>query len=278
MIRKGLLRFSGFLVLMFVMAGCFEVSTVVSVKPDGSGTVAERMLMSRASFGQMQGLSDGDKKGKPGQPPDKAELEKKSREYGEGVRFLKVRPVITKTHEGYEALYAFRDINLLQISRKPDTGSSADSASAKEARKKNKQYVRFNLQKGSPASPARLVIMMDQDPEAVSSGSSSPGAPPANPEQQQMMANVMKEFFRGMRVFMAVDIDGSILSSNAMHRQGKRITLMDVNFDMLLADPKKFASFSALGTEPPADAMQKIMEKIPGIKIEVKKEVDVTFQ
>jgi hypothetical protein len=274
MATKGLIRVAGFIVLLFTMAGCLEVSTVVSVKPDGTGTVAERLLMSKASFGQMSSLAEGDKKGQQGQIPDKAALEKKSLEMGEGVHFISVRPVATKSHEGYEALYSFRDINLLQVNSSPDSGVSADSASGEQAPKKKKKFVHFLFKQGTPS---RLVIVMDQEKEAGPS-STVAAKPQQNPEQLKMATSIMKQFFKGMRVFMAVDINGSILSTNATHRKEKRITLMDVDFDKLLAKPKQFASFAALGSDPSSKEMQKIMKKIPGIKLETQKEVEVSFQ
>jgi len=275
MARKGLIRVAGFVVLLFTMAGCLEVSTVVSVKPDGTGTVAERILMSKASFGQMNSLTEGGKKGPAGQMPDKAALEKKSLEIGEGVRFISVRPVVTKTHEGYEALYAFRDINLLQLNRNPDSGVSADSASGDQAPKKKKQYVHFTFKEGTPS---RLVIVMDQEKEAGSFSSSAAAKPQQNAEQLKMVTSIMKQFLKGMRVFMAVDIDGTILGTNATHRKEKRITLIDVDFDKLLANPKQFASFTALGSDPSSKEMQKIFKNIPGIKLETQKEVELSFQ
>ena len=275
MVKKGLIRVAGFVVLLFTMVGCLEVSTVVSVKPDGTGTIAERMLVSKASFGPMSGLTDGDKKGKGGQIPEKAALEKKSHEMGEGVQFISVRPVVTKTHEGYEALYAFKDINLLQVSGKPDSGVAADSSSGEQAPKKKKEYVRFIFKQGSPS---RLSIVMDQEKEAGLSNSPAAAKPQQNPEQLKMATSIMKQFLKGMRVFMAVDINGSIVSSNATYRKEKRITLMDVDFDKLLANPKQFSSFAALGSDPSSPEMQKIMKKIPGIKLETQKEVHVSFQ
>ncbi len=275
MARKGLIRVAGFVVLLFSLAGCLEVSTIVSVKPDGTGTIAERMLMSKASLSQMSSLTEGSKKGQAGQMPDKAVLEKKSREIGEGVHFVSVHPVVTKTHEGYEALYAFRDINLLQLNPNPDTGISADSASGEQAPKKKKQYVRFILKQGTPS---RLVIVMDQEKEAGLSNSPAAPTPRQNPEQLKMATGIMKQFLKGMRVFMAVDINGSILRTNATHRKEKRITLIDVDFDKLLGNPKQFASFAALGSDPTSVEAQKIMKKIPGIKLETQKEVEVSFQ
>ncbi len=274
MLKKGLIRVVGFVVLLFSLAGCLEISTVVSVKPDGSGTVSEQMLMSKSSFGEMV-LADGEKKGQSGQLPGKEAFEKKSLGMGDGVRFVSVRPVVTKTQAGYEALYSFRDINLLRVNGAPDNGVSADSTSGEQSPKKKVQYVRFSLKEGSPS---RLVIVMDQEKKASLSASPDAGKPQQNAEQLKMATSIMKQFFKGMRVFMAVDVNGSILSTNATYRKEKRITLMDVNFDKLLANPKQFASFAVLGPDPSSEEMQKILKKIPGIKLETKKEVEVSFQ
>ncbi|NTV06672.1 MAG: hypothetical protein HGA59_09250 [Chlorobiaceae bacterium] len=275
MVRKGLIRIAGLVVMLVTMAGCLEISTIVRVKPDGTGTVTERLLISKASFSQTHSLNDKDKKGQPGQVPEKVELEKKTREMGEGVRFISIRPVSTKTHEGYEALFAFRDINLLQVNRNPDSGISADSASGEKAQEKKKQYIRFVLKEGSPS---KLLIMMEHEKGASVSPSSAAAKPQQNPEQLKMVANIMKEFLKGMRIFMAVDIDGSLLGTNATYRKGQRITLMDVDFDKLIANPEQFTSFSSSGTELSSEEMQKIMKKIPGIRMETKKEVEVSFK
>ncbi len=84
--------------------------------------------------------------------------------------------------------------------------------------KKKKQYVRFILKEGSPS---KLLIMMDQEKDASVSGSSAAAKPQQNPEQLKMATNIMKEFLKGMRVFMAVDIDGSMLGTNATHQKRK---------------------------------------------------------
>ena len=274
MVRNGLIRAAGFVVLLFTLAGCLEISTVVSVKPDGTGTVSEQMLMSKNSFSEMI-LTDGDKKGQSGQLPGKEAFEKKSLGMGDGVHFVSVRPIVTKTQAGYEAIYSFRDINLLQVNSAPDSGVSADSTSEEHASKRNKQYVRFSLKKDSPS---RLVIVRDHEKKASLSGSPDAAKPQQNAEQLKMATTIMKQFLKGMRVFMAVDVNGSILSTNATYRKEKRITLMDVTFDKLLANTKQFASFAALGSDPSSEEMQKILKKIPGIKLETQREVEVSFQ
>jgi len=262
------------LLLLFTLAGCLEIRTIVSVKPDGTGTVSEQMLMSKSAFGEMV-LSDGDKKGQSGQLPGKEAFEKKSLGMGDGVHFVSVRPIATKTQAGYEAIYSFRDINLLQVNSAPDSGGSADSTSKDQASKKKKQYIRFSLKEGSPAM---LVIEMDQETKPSLSGSPDAVTPKQNAEQLKMATSIMKQFLKGMRVFMAIDVNGSILSTNATYRKEKRVTLMDVDFDKLLANPKKLASVAALGSDTSSEEMRKIVQKIPGIKLETQKEVEVRFQ
>ncbi|NTW84304.1 MAG: hypothetical protein HGB36_13250 [Chlorobiaceae bacterium] len=275
MVVKNLARVCGFLALLLTLAGCLEVSTVVHVKPDGSGTVSERILISREAFSQMKPVEGKDKNDQPGKVPDKTRIEKKTREMGEGVTFVDVHPVETKSHEGYETVYAFRDINQLKISRNPDTESTADSSAGTASIKKNRQYVKFVFSKGEPS---KLKILMDQEPGEKTQSATSPATPPADPEQQKMMADLMKQFFKGMRVFLAVDVDGSLVSTNATHRSGKRITLVDVNFDKLIAHPRQFAAFNASGSGASTQQMEKIMKNITGIRVEGRKEVDVIIK
>ncbi|NTV60988.1 MAG: hypothetical protein HGA77_06745 [Chlorobiaceae bacterium] len=273
MALKYLVRFGGILVLLVTLAGCFEVSTVVSVKPDGSGTVSERMLMSKESLSQMKSLGEGDRKEKQGSVPEKESLEKKSSDYGEGVTFIGVHPVKTKTHEGYEAVYAFTDINRLRVSRTPDTASSADTSSVTP--KKEKEYVRFRFEKGSSS---RLLVELDQTQEKGGASSPAPASSATTPEQQKMAAELMKQFFKGMRVYLAVDVQGRVTGTSATYLSGNRITLVDMDFDKLMAHPKQFAAFNALGPNPSPEQMQKIVRTIPGLKVETRKELEVRFK
>jgi len=93
-----------------------------------------------------------------------------------------------------------------------------------------------------------------------------------------MMTKFMQEVFRGMHVFLAVDIDGTLLGTNAMHRTDKRVTLVDVDFDKLMENASQFALLTELGPEPNPEVLQKLLEKIPGVKVESKTKIDITFQ
>lgn len=271
MVVKILTRVCSFLGMLLMLSGCLDVSTVVRVRPDGSGTVTERMLMSREAFSEMKPVG-----GKDDNVPDKVQLEKKSLEMGEGVTFVDVHHVETKSHEGYESVYAFRDINLLRISRNPDTQAPSDSSSSAAASViKNRQYVTFAFTRGDPS---KLRILMDREPEQKTQQASPAAAQSSAPAQQKMIANFMKQFFKGMRIRLAVVVDGTLVSTNAAHRTGKRITLVDVDFDRLIAHPKQFAAFNAAGSGSSTKQMQRIMKNIAGIRVESRNEVDVVIK
>src|SRR4030095_2709752 len=62
-VMKAPLRVLAALVVAIFVAGCFQSEVIVSVKPDGSGTVTETMLMSKAMVDQMKQMAEGFTKG-----------------------------------------------------------------------------------------------------------------------------------------------------------------------------------------------------------------------
>jgi len=56
------------------------------------------------------------------------------------------------------------------------------------------------------------------------------------------------------------------------------VTLVDVDFDKLMENASQFALLTELGPEPNPEVLQKLLEKIPGVKVESKTKIDITFQ
>ncbi|HEY4613212.1 MAG TPA: hypothetical protein VII11_09535, partial [Bacteroidota bacterium] len=115
------------LLSIFVLAGCLEVQTTVSVKPDGSGTVRERVLVKSDMLIMMMKMAksmkeDGDENGKKKKSGlfDEQELREKAETMGEGVTYKSGKILSSDDGEGYEATYAFKDINTLHVSETPD--------------------------------------------------------------------------------------------------------------------------------------------------------------
>src|SRR5512137_2629736 len=110
-------------IALFFLAGCFQVSTVVRVNPDGSGTVVETMHLSKKMIAQMNEMMQG-LAGENGAKPEPIELFEPDKlqapagGMGEGVTYLSGEKSETAPYSGYTATYAFKDINTLRLGQK----------------------------------------------------------------------------------------------------------------------------------------------------------------
>ena len=50
---KQAIRFGEIAVILICLVGCIQVTTVIKVRPDGSGTIEETLLISKAAMQQM---------------------------------------------------------------------------------------------------------------------------------------------------------------------------------------------------------------------------------
>ena len=86
------------------IAGCMEIETVVRVKPDGSGTITERLVMSNEIVDMMKEMAP---EGQPAELYNEQELRDAAPSYGESVTYVSAKDVETEFGKGYEASYAF---------------------------------------------------------------------------------------------------------------------------------------------------------------------------
>src|SRR5688500_3082576 len=105
------------------LTACLDSTTIVKVKPDGSGTVEQTTLVNAAALkGMMQGGQ-----GKPSDGPviNREELERTATRMGKGVKLVSAEPFKgANGFEGTKAIFAFEDINLIQISQDPNLNPS----------------------------------------------------------------------------------------------------------------------------------------------------------
>src|SRR5215210_6846279 len=84
------------------LTACLNSTTIVKVKPDGSGTVEQTTLMNMAA---LKGIGGGQFNGPM---MNKAELERTATRMGEGVRLVSSEPVKGDNgFEGVKAIFAF---------------------------------------------------------------------------------------------------------------------------------------------------------------------------
>ena len=293
---KQLVRFGGLGLALAFLAGCIQVDMVVHVRPDGSGTVEETVLIAKDSMQGIQEMMKGVMEGMASQMEaegmdmtgtgaqtsafgkdldlfDEAKLRQNARSMGDGVTYVSGERIETDKAEGYKARYAFTDINTLRLSTSPSGKGPAGLGSGAGAQGSKQAFASFRFVKGPPAV---LRIMV---PEEMTSDNLQPpqvpGTTPAAPAGTAIPEQ-MKEIFKDMRIRMAVQVEGDIIRTNATHRQGPRVTLMDIDFGTLLSDMETLQEINQEMTRNPEKA-KSLLEELPGIKVELNPEVRIEF-
>ncbi|MCK7522007.1 MAG: hypothetical protein MZV64_32170 [Ignavibacteriales bacterium] len=96
--------------------------------------------------------------------------------------------------------------------------------------------------------------------------------PPDSADVEKMI-KVMKD----MRAKIEIKIDGKITNTNATHVDGNTITLFDIDFGKLISDADKLEQFKKFNPDS-FEEVKKLVKDIPGIKVELNKEVFIEFE
>jgi hypothetical protein len=236
------------------LSGCFQAEQVINVKPDGSGTVVLTIKMTKESLAQMKALGGGAADADPlADMLKQEEAEQIAAKLGEGVKVVKVEPYAEGNFQGKRATFSFTDINKVKadLSMGPDVGGDDD-----------KEPVKFVFTKGSPA---KLIIH---------SPGKKPQDKPEDPQEEAQMA-AAAPMMKDMRLTLAVNVEGTIVKTDAENREGSKIILVDLPVGEALKDIKKF---KAIDKAPDWTSAAKLMKEIPGAKVESKTTVNVELQ
>ena len=91
------------------------------------------------------------------------------------------------------------------------------------------------------------------------------------------MLPMMQQMFIDMRISMSVEVVGKITATNAANKEGSRVTLLDVDFNKILADPAKMKAMTKIKDPNSAEA-KAFLKTIPGMKVELANPVKISFQ
>jgi hypothetical protein len=255
-------------------AGCLQIDALVKVKPDGSGTIEQKVMMGGPAVAQMKSMAafGGDAAAKGTELYDEAKLKEKAAEMGEGVTFVSGKKETgADGSEGFTATYAFTDINKLKLKASPgDFGPSSGALKMKS--KSDEPPVTFQFTKGKPAE---LTIV---NPRAQPDKAKKPNAEP-KPEDamQDAMLPMLQQMLKDMRMNVVVEVAGKISETNAQWRDGSRVTLMDMEMNKILADPVKFKAMTKI-KDPSSAEGKALIASVPGIRVETAEMVKIKFQ
>jgi hypothetical protein len=221
--------------------------------------------VSTQALGMLQVLA-GANANQAGDKPAQLLGEEQARKAAEtmGVTFVSGEPYKAGELEGYRARYSFTDI--AKVTLKMDQGTNSLGAPGSEAKKP--PFV-FAFTRGSTAS--MLTIQMpDQTPGTPGALPFPGGGSDADKAQMAQAMGMMKMMMRGLFVDVALTVNGRIIKSNAPYVEGSRVTLLQLDFDKLLADDT-----ALLKLQSAKDI--KSLASVPGLKVVTEPKVTIEF-
>lgn len=277
-LRRGL----SLLLVAGLLAGCVNMSSTLTIRPDGSGTITERVMMGSQLASMLRGMGqmgDSTDAKSSGELFTREEIRSRADSLS-GLRLESMEMISSSEEEGYEAVYAFDNLNEVQLDPSPDDvmpdRTSQDGDGGGPSDLLSKVDMSF-----TPGTPATLTITMprdtaggdgmDEDPFSMD----TPGEGPPSDQEMRMMREMMRN--SGFR--LAVTIDGEIVETNATHRSGSTITLVEMDFEPLVQDSAAFRKVMVGDQESGSpEAAIDSLNALPGFTIEPQRMVTVRFQ
>ena len=246
--------------LMLTCTGCIHVATLVTLKPDGSGTLDEEIGMNPQTLGMLAAFAGSGARAET--RPDDIFSEAKAREQAEkmGVRFLSGTPIDTPSMKGYHARFAFDDVKTLKV--------RMDAARAGDDSRSQRDPFDFEFTRGAASSTLTIRIPQDiQRPPLAQMGQ----RPELTPEQTQQMMAMMRPMLSGMFVDVAIAVDGQIVKTNAPFVDGTRVTLVQLDMNKVMQDDAAWTRLQQAKT--PEE-----MRNIAGVKMTTEPTITIEFR
>lgn len=259
-----LLRPLAILVATLSLTACLNSTTLVKLKPDGSGTVEQTTLVNMAALKGMMPGAGAQANGGP--MTNKDELERTAARMGKGVRLVSTEPVKDATgFEGTKAIFSFDDINQIEISQDPSLSGGTNGMAAGAG--KSESPVKFNLARNGATST--LTINFTDRPGGVAKPAQPANAADMPDLTNPMIMNMMKTMFQGFKINIDLEVVGSIVKTNAEYVNGPRITLLEMDMGALLADEAKLKALQGkIGPDASFSEIKPFLKDIKGIKID----------
>jgi hypothetical protein len=255
------------LVCAVLCSGCFESTTVLVVKSDGSGTIQQRTVILTAAMAQLRQLAA--LSGRPAaniDPLSEDQARQLAASLGTGVTLASTNAIKTPLGEGRESTYAFTDVSQLRVTEAPQ--APADIAARTPALSADAPKVSFSLthtEQGNAVLHINVPV-----PSLFASPDGTGGINPTVVDQLQGFKVVLA----GAHLVLAAEPAGAIVGTNSAWLEGGRVTLLEIDLDKLLADPAFVARVRAAKT---ADEVKAVLKDAPGLKITLESDITIEF-
>jgi hypothetical protein len=254
-------RLAALFALALTSTACLRSTTVVTIKPDGSGTIVQENGLSPQAMGMMKSMAASQGAQTGGSPEIFGEAQARKTADSMGVRFVSGEPIKTAQFEGYRANFAFDDVRKIQMKLNEDpTGGALGSTGSSST-----PPFGFTFERNAASSLLTITLPQDKLPGGGPLGAMGGKLPKsdaagADAAQAAQMLSMMKVMMQGLFVDVSLNVDGRIVKTNAPHVEGNRLTLLQLDFDKLLADEAAFQRLQSASD-------LKSLDGIAGLKI-----------
>jgi hypothetical protein len=243
---------------------CFRATTTITVRADGSGVIDQDVSASAQALALMRGFAGGGIGGQDKSAPEAAIFGPEQAQKlasSMGVRFVSGEPIKTADQEGYRAHYTFDDVTKVRLSMNQDPTAAGVPSQPGGTPPFGFEFSRTN--DGSTLT----VRMPEQKPNQIMP--QFPGAGSDAQNNAQALA-VMSAMMRGLFVDVTLAVDGRVVKTNAPYVNGSKITLVQLDFDTLLASNGGLEKLQKI-SDP------KLLKDIPGVKVVTEPAISVEF-
>jgi len=255
-------RFALLIGIALASCACFQMSTVLKINGDGTGTIDHRMIYSPQALAQLRQFAAlGRGRGTAVDPLSEDQFRNMAASMGPGVTYVKSQPITTPTGQGREATFAFTDVSTLQISTQPAApgGVSISAGSLSTA----SESITFSLTR-EPAGTTVLHIHVPEPNFLDALGT------PAAANQIGMI----KTMLAGAKVLLTAEPTGALVKTSSPFVANGRVTLLEVDLDEVLKDETLLPRLQAAKTQDEAKA---IVKNASGLKINLDRDITIEF-
>jgi|SRR5690606_29897344 len=128
------------------------------------------------------------------------------------------------------------------------------------------------------ADGATLTLFLPElpEPDAAAQDEAAEAADKMPDEMAPQVEAMMKQLLGGLSLEAVLNIEGTLVSTNAPYRDGNRILLMQLDGDELLKGAVDFSQLMNMGSAP--GGIEEQLRRIPGLKIVTQPELKITFR
>jgi hypothetical protein len=247
--------------LGIVASGCINSTSLIKVKPDGSGTLEQTMLVNLAAI---KGLMAGMGANAQGKESEGVLNEAEFKRAGErmGMRPVSLTPVKDGNFQGAKAIYAFDDITKVRVDQDPQLANTPAGKFGKAAADGNP--IKFAMTRQGGTSVLTITVDENAAADVTAKAQDAPTLDKVDPAMMQMI----KTMFDGFHVGIDLEVEGKIVKTNADYVSGSRITLLEVDMAGVFEDEEKLKTLqSKIKPGASISELRPYLKDIKGVKV-----------